>query len=88
MVIGFRAPVDTRRNAKKTDIPALHADRHVECNSLKKAVQALYSEFLAKKSYPFVYLSLKIDPACVDVNAHPTKREVCMQSPEAFPRSF
>lgn len=36
----------------------------------------VYRDYLPSQSYPFVYLSLKIDPSHVDVNVHPTKREV------------
>ncbi|KAK3065661.1 DNA mismatch repair protein Mlh1, partial [Teratosphaeriaceae sp. CCFEE 6253] len=43
---------------------------------IKKAVEQTYSTFLPKGGKPFVYLSLEIDPARVDVNVHPTKREV------------
>jgi DNA mismatch repair protein MLH1 len=43
---------------------------------IKKAIDATYSTFLPKGGRPFVYLSLEIEPHRVDVNIHPTKREV------------
>lgn len=51
-------------------------DRLVESTKIKKAIHGLYTAFLAKGASPFVYLSLHIDPAKVDVNVHPTKSEV------------
>ncbi|KAI9871638.1 MAG: DNA mismatch repair protein, partial [Watsoniomyces obsoletus] len=50
--------------------------RSVESSAVKKAVEQTYTTFLPKGGHPFIYLSLEIDPARVDVNVHPTKREV------------
>ncbi|KAK4052806.1 DNA mismatch repair protein Mlh1 [Microbotryomycetes sp. JL201] len=50
--------------------------RLVDCSSMKRALEAFYSVLLAKNAHPFVYLSLEIEPSRVDVNVHPTKREV------------
>jgi hypothetical protein len=52
------------------------ADRLVESSTLKRAFESVYTTFLPKNTHPFAYLSLTIDPANVDVNVHPTKREV------------
>lgn len=51
-------------------------NRLVICEPLKRAINSLYSTYLPKGHKPFVYLSLEIRPQNVDVNVHPTKREV------------
>ncbi|KDQ10268.1 hypothetical protein BOTBODRAFT_36380 [Botryobasidium botryosum FD-172 SS1] len=50
--------------------------RSVESTRIKKSIEGIYSAILPKGTYPFVYLSLEIEPSQVDVNVHPTKREV------------
>lgn len=50
--------------------------RSIESSYLKKAVEQTYATFLPKGGHPFVYINLEIDPQRVDVNVHPTKREV------------
>lgn len=51
-------------------------DRAVESSSVKRAIENIYSLLLPKGAHPFVYLSLEIDPQNVDVNVHPSKKEV------------
>lgn len=51
-------------------------NRLVACEPLKRAINSVFQVFLPKGHYPFVYLSLDIEPQNVDVNVHPTKREV------------
>ncbi|UKZ47340.1 hypothetical protein TrVGV298_001558 [Trichoderma virens] len=61
---------------KKTTLLLFINHRCVESSTMKKALEQTYTSFLPKGGHPFIYLSLEIDPARVDVNVHPTKREV------------
>ena len=51
-------------------------DRLVDCGPLRKALEAQYADILPKGGHPFIYLSLTLPTDHVDVNVHPTKREV------------
>ncbi len=50
--------------------------RPIRDNTLRHAVYSAYETLLMKGRHPVVYLFIDIDPAMVDVNVHPTKREV------------
>ena len=63
-------------HVKKTTLLLFINHRAVESSAIKKAVEQTYVVFLPKGGHPFVYVSLEIDPHRVDVNVHPTKREV------------
>eukprot|EP00474_Spongospora_subterranea_P001191 CRZ01649.1 hypothetical protein [Spongospora subterranea] len=51
-------------------------NRLVECSSIRKRVEAIYATYLPKGAHPFVYFHVQVAPHTVDVNVHPTKREV------------
>ncbi|KAF2744195.1 DNA mismatch repair protein MutL [Sporormia fimetaria CBS 119925] len=63
-------------SSKRTTILLFINHRSVESQVIKKAVEQTYATFLPKGGRPFIYLSLEIEPQRVDVNVHPTKREV------------
>ncbi|KAG7091898.1 hypothetical protein E1B28_008298 [Marasmius oreades] len=62
--------------AKKTIFLLFINHRLVESTRLKRALEGLYTGILPKGASPFIYLSLEIHPRAVDVNVHPTKKEV------------
>ena len=51
-------------------------NRFVKCPYLHHAVMAAYEGLLPNDSYPGYFLFLKVAPADIDVNIHPTKTEV------------
>lgn len=76
---GFKASgwaTNANYNVKKTTFLLFINHRSVESSTIKKSIEQAYNAFLPKGGHPFVYLSLDIEPQRVDVNVHPTKREV------------
>ena len=50
--------------------------RTVKCPVFQKSIDTAYKSLIANGKYPFVILNLELPPADVDVNVHPTKKEV------------
>jgi len=76
---GYRArgwATNANYHVKKTTLLLFINHRSVDSTNIRKAIEQTYSTFLPKGGHPFTYLSLDIDPHRVDVNVHPTKREV------------
>jgi DNA mismatch repair protein MutL len=61
--------------------------RPVDSRTLNYALIESYHESLPKGRYPLAFVFFECDPAAVDVNVHPAKREVRFRS-EAPVRSF
>jgi DNA mismatch repair protein MLH1 len=76
---GFKASgyvTNANYHVKRTVILLFINHRSVESSALRKAIEQTYSSFLPKGGHPFAYVDLEIEPQRVDVNVHPTKREV------------
>jgi len=61
--------------------------RPVDSRALNYALIESYTEHLPKGRYPVAFVFFEIDPALVDVNVHPAKREVRFRNEQAV-RSF
>jgi DNA mismatch repair protein MutL len=55
--------------------------RPVRDRTLNHAILSAYDSLLPKGKFPVVVLFLQLDPDLVDVNVHPTKREVRFRQP-------
>ncbi|PWY99771.1 DNA mismatch repair protein MutL [Testicularia cyperi] len=63
-------------SSKRTTLLCFINNRLVDCPLLKRSVESLYTTLLPKGGHPWIYLALDINPANIDVNVHPTKKEV------------
>lgn len=54
--------------------------RAIQSRPLSQAVRAAYQDYLPRTRFPVGAVQIAIDPARVDVNVHPTKREVRIQA--------
>jgi DNA mismatch repair protein MutL len=57
--------------------------RAIESGLITSAIREGYHTALMKGQYPVTFLFLDLDPAAVDVNVHPSKREVRFRDPNA-----
>ncbi len=60
----------------RQDIVTIVNDRIVESRTLGYALTEAYHTYIPKGKYPIAFLFLTIDPSLIDVNIHPSKKEV------------
>lgn len=74
-ISGMVSKPDFARSSKKNYHLYINS-RTVKCPVMQKAVDMTYKTLVANGKYPFVVLNLEIPALDVDVNVHPTKKEV------------
>lgn len=74
-ISGFVSTPDFTRSSKKNYYMYINK-RAVKCPVFQKSIDTAYKTLIASGKYPFVVLNLEIPPEDVDVNVHPTKKEV------------
>lgn len=77
---GFCSTPEFTRSTKKS-IYVFVNNRVVKCPVILKAIDTAYKNMLPAGKYPFVCINLSIPAKDVDVNVHPTKKEVRYQNP-------
>lgn len=74
-ISGYVSTPDFTRSSKKNYYMYINS-RSVKCPIFQKAIDMAYKSLIASGKYPFIVLNLEIPPQDVDVNVHPTKKEV------------
>lgn len=72
---GFISPPDVTRPTRDAQCIFVNG-RPVATPSLVRAIEGTYGKRLPLRRYPAVFIWISTDPRSVDVNVHPTKREV------------
>jgi DNA mismatch repair protein MutL len=79
-ITGFIGQAGLSRQARSQQLVFVNG-RAIESNVITAAIREGYHTALMKGQYPVTFLFLGIDPAVVDVNVHPAKREVRFRDP-------
>ncbi|MEP6777480.1 MAG: DNA mismatch repair endonuclease MutL [Chthoniobacterales bacterium] len=77
---GFIGRAGTSRQTRSQQLVFVNG-RAIESPVLNAALREGYHTALMKGQYPITFLFLEMDPATVDVNVHPAKREVRFRDP-------
>lgn len=75
VVSGYISPPSLSR-ASRSYVSFFVNQRWIQSRSLARAVEKAYEGLLGSGRYPVAVVNLAVSPQSVDVNVHPTKREV------------
>jgi len=79
-ISGFIGQAGLSRQARSQQLVFVNG-RAIESSLITGAIREGYHTALMKGQYPVTFLFLELDPAAVDVNVHPAKREVRFRDP-------
>ena len=74
-ITGYVSTPDYTRSSKKGYHLYINS-RMVKCPVFQKSIDTAYKNLIGFGKYPFVVLNLQVLPSEIDVNVHPTKKEV------------
>ncbi len=78
-ISGFVSTPDYTRSSKK-DYYTYVNSRIVKCPVFQKSIDMVYKDLIGSR-YPFIILNLELPPEDIDVNVHPSKKEVRYKNP-------
>jgi len=81
-ISGFIGQAGLSRQTRSQQLVFVNG-RAIESSLITSAIREGYHTALMKGQYPVTFLFLELDPAAVDVNVHPAKREVRFRDPNA-----
>ena len=79
-ISGFIGQAGLSRQTRSQQLVFVNG-RAIESSLITGAIREGYHTALMKGQYPVTFLFLELDPATVDVNVHPAKREVRFRDP-------
>lgn len=79
-ISGYVSSPDYTRSSKK-DFYMYVNSRIVKCPIFQKSIDTVYRNLIGNSKYPFIILNLEIPTTDIDVNVHPTKKEVRYKNP-------
>ena len=82
---GFVSSPDYSRSSRSLQTIFVN-NRPVKNTTIHHAVSHAYREVMSKDRHPAYFVFLEVDPAMVDVNVHPAKREVKFERPDDIHR--
>ncbi len=74
-VSGYIAKPEYSKGNRTNELYFINS-RYIKNNIISKAIEDAYGNRLMHGQYPFVLLNIKVDPASIDVNVHPSKTEL------------
>ncbi len=79
-ISGYVSLPSFTRSSKKS-VRIYVNNRPVKCPIVSKAIDSAYKNLLPNGKYPFAVLIISLNPKDIDVNAHPTKKEIRWKDP-------